>query len=80
VLEWARPKEFAELAPLIDPRGMQVFFGAWDPGAPPVGLLGHVIRRLPANDAMPAGDFRDWATIDAWALEIANARSSAPRR
>jgi menaquinone-dependent protoporphyrinogen oxidase len=71
VLESTRPKEFAELGPLIHPRGTLVFCGAWDPEAPPVGLLEQVIRRLPVRDAMPAGDFRDWGVIDAWASEIA---------
>ena len=37
VLETTRPKEFDELAKLLHPRGEQVFFGAYDPGAPPVG-------------------------------------------
>ncbi|HSK90804.1 MAG TPA: flavodoxin domain-containing protein [Euzebyales bacterium] len=71
VLETTRPKEFAELAPLVHPRGMQVFFGAWDPEAPPAGLVERMVRRMPAADATPAGDFRDWAAIDAWAAGIA---------
>jgi menaquinone-dependent protoporphyrinogen oxidase len=32
-----RPKEFDELTKLLHPRGEQVFFGAYDPDAPPVG-------------------------------------------
>jgi menaquinone-dependent protoporphyrinogen oxidase len=71
VLEATRPKEFDELAPLVNPRGMQVFFGAWDPDAPRVGLTEQLVRRLPAAEATPAGDFRDWAAIDAWSAEIA---------
>ena len=35
VLEACRPKEFDELAKLLYPRGEQVFFGAYDPDAPP---------------------------------------------
>jgi menaquinone-dependent protoporphyrinogen oxidase len=31
VLEATRPREFDELAALVHPRGLQVFFGAWDP-------------------------------------------------
>lgn len=77
VLEVTRPREFDELAPLVHPRDMQVFFGAWDPEAPPVGLLERLIRRMPAADATPAGDFRDWAAIDAWAAEIARALLTA---
>jgi menaquinone-dependent protoporphyrinogen oxidase len=71
VLVAARPKEFGELATLVHPRGTQVFFGAWDPVAPPIGVVEQLMRRLPAKDAMPAGDFRDWAAIDRWAAAIA---------
>jgi menaquinone-dependent protoporphyrinogen oxidase len=71
VLEATRPKEFEELAALIHPRGTQVFFGAWDPDAPPIGLTERMIRHLPGYDATPTGDFRDWTAIDAWAAGIA---------
>jgi menaquinone-dependent protoporphyrinogen oxidase len=71
VLETTRPKEFDELHELIRPRGEMVFFGAWDPDAPPVGVVERMLRHLPGNDGTPAGDFRDWATIDAWAADIA---------
>jgi hypothetical protein len=53
------------------PRGLQVFFGAGDPNAPRVGLTEQLVRRLPAAAETPAGDFRDWPTIDAWSAEIA---------
>jgi menaquinone-dependent protoporphyrinogen oxidase len=71
VLEATRPKEFDELAALVHPCGVQVFFGAWDPDAPRVGLTEQLVRRLPAAEATPAGDFRDWAAIDAWSAQIA---------
>ena len=71
VLESARPKEFDELAALIRPEGFQVFFGAWDPDAPPVGLVERMMRHLPAHDQMPSGDFREWPDIDAWAAGVA---------
>jgi menaquinone-dependent protoporphyrinogen oxidase len=71
VLEVTRPREFAELAALVHPRGMQVFFGAWDPRAPRVGIIEQVVRRMPAAEATPAGDFRDWAVIDEWSATIA---------
>jgi menaquinone-dependent protoporphyrinogen oxidase len=48
-----------------------VFFGAWDPEAPRVGLTEQLVRRLPAAEATPAGDFRDWPAIDAWSAQIA---------
>jgi menaquinone-dependent protoporphyrinogen oxidase len=71
VLEVTRPREFDELAALVRPRDLQVFFGAWDAHAPKVGLTEQLVRRLPAADATPAGDFRDWPVIDAWSAEIA---------
>ncbi len=71
VLEATRPKEFDELSALIHPRGERVFFGAWDPNAPPVGIGERLLRLMPATrEATPAGDFRDWPAIDAWATDI----------
>ncbi len=72
VLVTTIPKEFPELRALVKPRAEQVFFGAWDPAYPAVGLTEQLVRRMPAmNDALPAGDFRDWPAIDAWADTIA---------
>lgn len=72
VLEVCRPKEFDELGTLLHPRGERVFFGAFDPDAPAAGIGERMLRLMPASRAaMPAGDFRDWAAIDAWATEIA---------
>ena len=72
VLVTTVPKEFEELRALVHPRGEHVFFGAWDPAYPAVGLTEKLVRRMPAmKDAMPAGDFRDWSAIDAWADTIA---------
>jgi menaquinone-dependent protoporphyrinogen oxidase len=72
VLEVTRPKEFDELTELLHPRGEQVFFGAYDADAEPIGLGERVVRHMPAaQGAMPAGDFRDWAAIEAWAREVA---------
>ena len=74
VLQATRPKEFDELTELLHPRGEQVFFGAYDPDAEPVGLGERMVRHMPAaRDTMPHGDFRDWAAIDSWAREIAEA-------
>lgn len=80
VLETTRPKEFDELVEQLRPRGTRVFFGAYDPEAAPVGLVERLTRHLPANDAMPAGDFRDWEAIDAWAVEIAASLDADPGR
>jgi menaquinone-dependent protoporphyrinogen oxidase len=71
VLESTRPKEFDELHDLVHPRDERVFFGAWDPEAPPVGLGERLVRRMPASPAIPGGDFRDWVAIDAWTADIA---------
>ncbi len=82
VLETSRPKEFGELAELLHPRGERVFFGAYDPGAPPAGLAERFVRHMPAaRAALPAGDFRDWPAIDTWAAGIAaELRASQPSR
>jgi menaquinone-dependent protoporphyrinogen oxidase len=74
VLETSVPKEFPRLRELIRPRGERIFFGALDPGAKPIGVAERFMRLMPAaRDALPTGDFRDWAAIDAWADEIAAA-------
>ena len=73
ILVASEPKEFAEFRPILHPRGEQVFFGVFDLEAPPIGIAERVVRHLPAaaTNAMPTGDFRDWAAIDAWADKIA---------
>lgn len=68
----SQPREFDQLAELLNAREEAVFFGAYDPQAPPIGIGEHVVRHLPgAKAALTAGDFRDWAAIDAWADKIA---------
>jgi menaquinone-dependent protoporphyrinogen oxidase len=72
VMETSRPKEFDELEKLIAPRGEKIFFGAWDPTSPAVGMAERFMRLMPkARQAMPTGDFRDWDAIDGWGAEIA---------
>ena len=72
VLEVTRPKQFAEFATLIRPRGEQVFFGAYDPDRSDASLAERFIVKVPAiREMLPAGDFRDWDAIDAWATDIA---------
>jgi menaquinone-dependent protoporphyrinogen oxidase len=75
-LEASAPKEFAEFSTTIQPRAEQVFFGAYNPDAGPIGMAEGVMARfmrvVPAiRQALPAGDFRDWNAIDAWAETIA---------
>jgi menaquinone-dependent protoporphyrinogen oxidase len=75
VLETSRPREFAEFAIALHPRDARMFFGAYDPDAPAIGFaerFGKLFTRLPdVRDALPAGDFRDWPEIEAWAHGIA---------
>jgi menaquinone-dependent protoporphyrinogen oxidase len=79
VLESSRPKEFAEFEALIHPRGEEMFFGAYDPNRGGAGLVERLVLTLPAvRDALPAGDFRDWQVIDAWADGIARELVQAP--
>lgn len=76
VLEATIPREFAEFDPQIHPRDMKIFFGAFDPDAPPIGVLEHIgslfTRMERVRQQMPAGDFRDWPAIDAWSDGIAD--------
>ncbi|MFO7960628.1 MAG: flavodoxin domain-containing protein [Nitriliruptoraceae bacterium] len=72
LLEVSRPKEFDELHELLRPRDEKVFFGAWDPDAPAVGVAERMMKLMPAaKGTLPTGDFRDWRAIDTWADEIA---------
>ena len=77
LLKASEPKEFAEFARSIRPRDERVFYGAYDPDAPPSGLaegiMSRFMRLLPAaRNALPVGDFRDWPAIEAWAEGIAH--------
>jgi menaquinone-dependent protoporphyrinogen oxidase len=66
------PKEIPELMELAAARDHHVFFGAWDPSQPPAGIAERFMKLLPAaREGIPAGDFRDWTEIDAWAHAIA---------
>jgi len=68
-----------ELSDVIRPRGHVVFDGRFDPNDPAKNIAERVVRLIPAiKDVLPAGDFRPWGDIDAWAREIASALEAAP--
>jgi menaquinone-dependent protoporphyrinogen oxidase len=74
-LETSEPREFAEFADAIHPRERRIFFGAYDPDAEPIGLMERLgapfLRMAAVRESLPAGDFRDWPAIEAWAEGIA---------
>jgi len=68
---WGR-KKITALSAAIHPRDHRVFYGAFDPQDPPKSMQERLVRFMPASrDILPAGDFREWDAIDAWAGEIA---------
>ncbi len=75
----SEPREFAEFRDAIHPRDVRIFFGAYDPEAKPIGFMERLTRMMPAaRAAIPAGDFRDWDEIEAWAAKIAEELTLAP--
>lgn len=65
-------RRIAALSAAIGARDHRVFLGAYDPSDSPKSLPERVVRLMPfARGALPAGDFRDWDVIEAWAREIA---------
>ena len=75
----AEPREFGEFREAIHPRDQRIFFGAYDPTSKPIGFIERFTRMMPAaRAAMPAGDFRDWDEIEAWAARIAGELTLVP--
>ena len=65
-------KKIAALSATIHPRDHHVFTGAFDPDDAPRTFAERLVRMVPASTGiLPAGDFRDWEAIEAWAHEIA---------
>jgi menaquinone-dependent protoporphyrinogen oxidase len=66
-------KKIDALSAAIHPRDHRVFYGAFDPMDPAKSMLERVVRLMPASkQILPAGDFREWDAIEAWAREIAS--------
>ncbi len=67
-------RKILELTAVVHPRDHRVFLGAYDPKDPPRSLSERIVRLMPASkNILPAGDFRDWDSIEAWARDIAAA-------
>lgn len=78
VLEEAEPRQFAEFADLVHPRGTRVFRGAYHHDK--IRGADRMVVWMPAiRDIMPEGDFREWEVIDAWADTVADELGAAAR-
>lgn len=65
-------KRIAALSATIRPRDHRVFLGSFDPNDPPKSMQERLVRLMPGSkQILPAGDFREWDAIEAWAHEIA---------
>jgi menaquinone-dependent protoporphyrinogen oxidase len=72
-------KKITEISEMTHPKDHRVFLGAFDPDEPAKVTSERLVRMLPSvKKALPAGDFRDWDAIEAWAHEIAATLASAP--
>lgn len=64
-------KKIEALSAVIHPRAHEVFVGAFDPDDAPRTMSERFVRLMPGmKKILPAGDFREWDVIDAWAHEI----------
>ena len=73
----AIPTDFAAFHEAVHPNDEKVFFGAFDAGKVPI--LMKAFRIMPAfRKVLPEGDYRDWADIDGWAHQIAEALVPVP--
>ena len=74
-------RKIEALSAVIHPLDHRVFLGAFDPKDPPKSFPERLVRLMPAaKRVLPAGDFRDWDAIEAWAREIAAEIAKVPVR
>jgi len=79
VLAASAPSEFGEFPDLIHPREQKVFFGVYNPEREGASFMERLVLKMPAiKEALPSGDFRDWAEIERWAHGIALALGPVP--
>ena len=65
-------KKIAALSAAIHPHDHHVFYGGYNPHDPPKSMQERLVRLMPASkQVLPAGDFREWDALEAWAREIA---------
>ena len=65
-------KKVEALGEAVHAKGHAVFQGAFDPNDGPKAISERVVRMMPAaKRILPAGDFREWPVIEAWAREVA---------
>ena len=65
-------RKIAALSAAIHPRDHRVFYGGFNPHDPPKSMQERLVRLMPASkQILPAGDFREWDAIEAWARQIA---------
>jgi menaquinone-dependent protoporphyrinogen oxidase len=64
-------KKVTELGTATNAREHRVFLGAFDPSDPPKAMSERLVRAVMGKKVLPAGDFREWDKIEAWAKEIA---------
>ena len=73
-------REAGNLTSEVAARAHRVFAGAWHRDAKPIGAMEKVMSLVPAaRNALPEGDFRDWATIEEYARAVAGELEVAAR-
>jgi menaquinone-dependent protoporphyrinogen oxidase len=69
------PRQISGFRRALDVQDHVVFGGAFDPATADLSRAGWLERQI-STHFLPAGDYRDWAAIEAWATEIAHELSA----